>query len=93
VLQKSRRVFSSVLRSGSSSETSCSDHILSGNEKRTWNDFRLVATNVLGNNKGNNYKELLENLLLSYEELGGNMSLKIHFLPCHLHFFRKTVGH
>jgi hypothetical protein len=36
------------------------DHILSGNEKRAWNDFRLVATNFLGNNKADNYKDLLK---------------------------------
>jgi hypothetical protein len=63
------------------------DHILSGNEKRAWNDFRLVATNFLGNNKAGNYKELVENLLLSYEELGCNKSLKINFLHSHLDFF------
>jgi hypothetical protein len=50
------------------------DHILSGNEKRAWSDIRLVATNFLGNNKADNYKELVENVLLSYEELGCNMS-------------------
>ena len=69
------------------------DHILSGNEKRAWNDFRLVATNFLGNNKADNYKELVENLLLSYEELVCNMSLKIHFLHFHLDFSQKTMGH
>jgi hypothetical protein len=69
------------------------DHILSGNEKRAWNDFRLVATNFLGKNKADNYKELVENLLLSYEELGCSMSLKIHFLHSYLDFSRKVVGH
>jgi hypothetical protein len=63
------------------------DHIVGGNEKRAWDDFRLVATNFLGNNKADNYKELVEDLLLSYEELGCNMSLKIHFLHSHLDFF------
>jgi hypothetical protein len=66
------------------------DHILSGNNKRAWNDFRLVATNFLGNNKADNYKNLVENLLLSYEELACNMSLKIHFLHSHLDFFPKN---
>jgi hypothetical protein len=68
-------------------------HILSVNEKRAWNDFRLVATNFLGNKKADNYKELVENLLLSHEELGCNMTLKIHFLHSHLDFSRKNVGH
>jgi hypothetical protein len=64
------------------------DHILSGNEKRVWIDFRLAATNFLGNNKADNYKEFVETLL-SYEELGCNLSLKIHFLHSHLDY----VGH
>jgi hypothetical protein len=37
-----------------------------GNKKTVWNDFQLVASNFLGNNKANNYKEFVENLLLSY---------------------------
>jgi hypothetical protein len=69
------------------------DHILIGNEKRAWNDFRLVATNFLGNNKADNYKEFDEGVFLSYEELGCNMSLKIHFLHSNLDFPRKAVGH
>jgi hypothetical protein len=68
------------------------DHILSGNEKRAWNDFRLVATKFVGNNKAGNYRELVENLLLSYEELGCNMSLKIHFLHSHLDCFPENCG-
>jgi hypothetical protein len=36
------------------------DHILSGNKKRAWNDFRLVATNFLGNNKADNTRNLLK---------------------------------
>jgi hypothetical protein len=92
VLQKSRRVFSSVVRSASTSRDEQFDHILSGNEKRAWNDFRLVATNFLGNNKADNYKELVEYLLLSYEELGCNMSLTIHFLHSHLDFFPENCG-
>jgi hypothetical protein len=68
------------------------DHILSRNEKRACNNFRLVATNFLGNNKADNYKELVEYLLFSYEELGCNMSLKIHFLHSHLNFFPENCG-
>ena len=68
------------------------DHILSSNEKRAWNDFCLVATNFLRNNKADNYKEVVEHLLLSYEELGCNMYLKIHFLHSHPDFFLENCG-
>jgi hypothetical protein len=39
------------------------NYILSGNEKTVWDDFRLVAATFLENNKANNYKELVKNLL------------------------------
>ena len=39
--------------------------ILSGNKNTALDDFWLVAANFLGNNKANNYKELVENMLLS----------------------------
>jgi hypothetical protein len=67
-------------------------HIISGNEKRAWNDYGVVASNFLGNNKADNYQELVEDLLLSYEELGCNMSLKIHFLHSHMDFFPENCG-
>ena len=41
------------------------DRSLSCSEKRTWNDFRLLATNGMGSNKTDNYIELVEILLLS----------------------------
>ena len=41
------------------------DCILSGNKKTAFDDFRLVAATFLGNNKANNYKELVKNMLLS----------------------------
>jgi hypothetical protein len=61
--------------------------LLSGNEKRVWNDCRLVATNFLGNNKADNYNELVENLLLSYQKLVCNMSIRIHFQNSHQDIF------
>jgi hypothetical protein len=67
------------------------DRILSGNKKRAWIDFRLAVTNFLGNNKAEIYKELEENLLLSYQKLGCNMSLKMHFLLSHTNYFSGKV--
>jgi len=37
-------------------------------------------------------KELVNNLLQSYQKLGCNMSLKIHFLHSHLGFFPENCG-
>jgi len=46
----------------------------------------------LGNRRAQNYEDLLNNLLQSYEKLGCNMSLKIHFLPSHLGFSPENCG-
>jgi len=44
------------------------------------------------NRRAQNYEELVNNLLQSYQELGCNMSLKIHFLQSHLDFFPGNCG-
>ena len=54
--------------------------------------FQLVVTKFLGNYKADNYEQLVANLLTSYKALGCNMSLKIHFLHSHLHFFPLSSG-
>jgi hypothetical protein len=40
----------------------------------------------LGNRRAQNYEELVNNLFQSYQKLGCNMSLNIHFLHSHLDF-------
>jgi hypothetical protein len=57
-----------------------------------WNDFQLLATNFLANDKADNCKELVKNFLLSYYDLGCNMSLKILFLNYHQDIFPETCG-
>lgn len=66
--------------------------ILRGFEKNAWKSFELVVENFLGNKKADNYKELVTRLLLAYQKLGCNMSLKIHFLHSHLDFFPDNCG-
>jgi hypothetical protein len=46
----------------------------------------------LGNRRAQNYEELANNLLQSYQKLGCNMSLKIHFLLSHLDFFPENCS-
>lgn len=66
--------------------------ILSDNESRAWNAFESVCNNFLGNNKSENYRELVEELLTAYHILECNMSLKLHFLHSHLDFFPENLG-
>jgi len=46
----------------------------------------------LGNTRAENYEELVNNPLQSYQKLGCNMSLKIHFLHSHLDLFAENCG-
>ncbi|UYV76524.1 hypothetical protein LAZ67_14000956 [Cordylochernes scorpioides] len=61
-------------------------------EAAAWNSFRNVYKNFLGSVKVENYRDIVNDLLLSYKALGCNMSLKIHFLHSHLDFFPDNLG-
>ncbi|GFO21298.1 hypothetical protein PoB_004780300 [Plakobranchus ocellatus] len=61
-------------------------------ESEAWNAFKTICENFLGNKKDPNYKELVSNLLSSYQHLGARMSLKIHFLHNQLDFFPANLG-
>ena len=66
--------------------------LLEGDEKVAWDSFKFVAKGFLGNRRAQNYEEHVNKLLQSYQRLGCNMSLKIHFLHSHLDFFpQRTV--
>ena len=45
-----------------------------------------------GNRRAQNYDELVNNRLQSYQKLGCNMSLKAHFIHPHLDFFPENCG-
>ena len=68
------------------------DRLLRGKEKKAWKAFQSMATEFLGNNKADNYEQLVANLQKSYKMLGCTMSLKIHFLHSHLDFFPFNCG-
>ncbi|UYV63997.1 hypothetical protein LAZ67_2006283 [Cordylochernes scorpioides] len=61
-------------------------------EAAAWNSFRNVCKNLLGSVKVENYRDIVNELLLSYKALGCNMSLKIYFLHSHLDFFPDNLG-
>ena len=68
------------------------NNLLQGDEKKSWDAFRLVSTNFLGNIRAENYKELIEDMLSLYHKLGCNMSLMIHMLHSHLDFISTTAA-
>ena len=61
-------------------------------EFSAWNFFVLVVKNFLGNFKAENYKELVENMLSNFRDIGTNMSIKIHYLVSHLDCFLTYLG-
>jgi len=67
------------------------DSLLQGDEKATWDSFKFVVSGFLGNRRAQNYEAFVNNLLQSYQKLGCNMSLKIHFLHSHLDFFPREL--
>ncbi|UYV66646.1 hypothetical protein LAZ67_4002439 [Cordylochernes scorpioides] len=58
-----------------------------GIEEAAWSGFKAVVQGFLGNRRDDNYKELVQNMLKSYEALGVNMSNKVHYLNSHLNKF------
>jgi len=66
--------------------------VLSDKEKAAWQSFEKVLNGFLGNFKAANFRELVGDLMDSYEKLGCNMSLKMHFLFSHLNFFPLNCG-
>jgi len=68
------------------------DKLFQGDEKAAWDSFKLVVKGLLENRNAQTYEEVVNNLLQSYQKLGCNMSLKIHFLHSHLDFFPENGG-
>jgi hypothetical protein len=61
-------------------------------EKAAWLSFIEVVKTFLGNNKSHHYEELVNKLLSDFQQLGCNMSLKVHFLHSHLNYFPQNLG-
>ena len=61
-------------------------------ERKAWQAFRGVVDGFLGNNKDPHYKEIMKTLITSYQKMRCRMSIKLHFLHCHLDFFQENLG-
>ncbi|XP_023240308.1 uncharacterized protein LOC111638783 [Centruroides sculpturatus] len=64
---------------------------MNNKERDAWIAFKAIISKFLGINKNPDYKEIVENLLIKYRELGCNMSLKEHFLNLHLDYFPENL--
>jgi hypothetical protein len=61
-------------------------------EASAWSSYVSVIENFLGNQKADNYEELVLNMLTNFKNLGTNMSIKVHFLHSHLNRFPHNLG-
>ena len=61
-------------------------------EKAAWLSFVDVMKNFLGNKKAGNHEDLVNNMLSAFHDLGCKMSIKLHFLFCHLDKFPDHLG-
>ena len=66
--------------------------VLSDKEKAAWQFFEKVSNGFLGNFNAGDFRELVQDLMDSYEHLGCNVSLNMHFLFSHLDFFLLNCG-
>src|SRR5215471_9595068 len=60
---------------------------MDNHERTAWGAFKQVCQGFLGKHKAANYAASVDGLIESYQQLGCNMSLKLHFLHSHLSFF------
>ena len=61
-------------------------------EKNAWLSFKDVVKNLHENTRASKYTEIVQKLLESYKTLGCNMSIKLHYLHCHLASFSEYLG-
>lgn len=61
-------------------------------ERAAWVSFKNVCQNFLGNNKSENYRTIVEELVTNYKHLGCSMNLKLHFLDSHIDHFPENLG-
>lgn len=60
-------------------------------EKDAWVGIKNVIEKFLGLNKDPNYKNIVKSMLLAFQKLGCNMSLKVHFLHSHFDYFPENL--
>src|ERR1043165_8373694 len=55
-------------------------------------EFRSICKDFRGNHRSQNYMDIGQELLQSYQALECKMSLKVHFLMSHMDFFPDNMG-
>lgn len=68
------------------------EQCLAPKERRAWSCFKNVTQNFLGRKRANNFEQLVQQMVNAYRDLGCHMSLKVHFLDSHLHYFPESCS-
>ena len=67
--------------------------LMTEDEKSTWESFKSVINNFLGNHKSDGYEAVVQTLTSNFQNLGVRMSIKFHFLRSHLDYFPENWGY
>ena len=70
----------------------CFVHSMTDTKSAAWQSFILVTQNFLGNQKAENYHELVKDMLSKFKELGMKMNIKVHYIFSHLDCFPTDLG-
>ena len=65
---------------------------MSSCERTAWEAFTSAVYNFLGNHKPDDYVQVVQALVNSFQELGCRMSVKLHFLDSHLQYSPDNLG-
>lgn len=65
---------------------------LNSRENSSWLAFKAVARSFLGNEKSDDYDEIIKDIVRKYNSLSCNMNLKLHIVDSHLDFFSENLG-
>ena len=68
------------------------EDVMTNVEKNAWISFKKVVKGFLGNQKSSYHDELVNNMLKTFQELGYNMSTKVHYLHSHFDCFPENLG-
>lgn len=66
--------------------------ILTDEERRGWVFVKEVISRLLGKKRSGAYGPFLEGMMTSFEQLNVHMSLKIHYLHCHVDDFLQQMS-
>lgn len=68
------------------------ERILEKRQKEALSRLKQVCANFLGNFRAPDYENLIKDMMESYEQLGCNITIKMHSLISHLDLFKESCG-